>query len=238
MATKAATQLETTVGALLYDTRTSLSVDRHDVSLKTKIPERYVRGLENGAYEDIPDDVYTKIYLKAYCAYLGLDAGSILARYREERSVAESINVNGRRKHPTTSIPATQLMIAPKIIRGVIFGLLVLGLAAYFATQVKKIVTPPEVTLASPKDGLMTIERSVAVEGWTEHEVTLRINGKQVPTDDNGNFRDIIDLQDGVNEITLVAAKKYSKPMTVTRRIIVEQAENPTAQAPLEGGGP
>lgn len=236
MKTVAEVQLDGTVGELLYNARASFKLERHEVSLRTKIPERYIQGLENGSYSEMPDDVYTKIYLKAYCAFLGLDAADMLGRYRNERTSAEKVDLNGRRSHPTTSIPASQLVVAPKIIRALLFGLVVLGIGMYFGLEVKKIITPPSVSLASPKDGLVTIERSVAIEGNTEREVALSINGKQVATDDKGNFKDILDLQEGMNVITIVAAKKYSKPMTVTRRIIVEPLQNPTASLPFGPG--
>jgi hypothetical protein len=115
----------------------------------------------------------------------------------------------------------------------VFLGLVVLGLGVYFALEIKKIIAPPQISLAAPQDGLVTTERSLVIEGRTEREVSLRINGKPVSPDGNGNFRDTLELQEGLNLITVVGAKKHSKEMAVTRRIIVMPKQRPTAAAPL-----
>lgn len=222
-----------TVGAFLKKARLELGCNRRDAAIKTKIPERYITYFEESCYGKLPDDVYSKIYLKVYSKFLGLDTSTIVNLYRQERQrqAAFQKNADLDRRHPTTAIPARHLLVTPQIIRIAVMAVLVLGLAAYFWWAVRNIVSPPVITLTSPHDGLVTNERTVIVEGRTENETTLRINGKYVAPDGLGNFKDMLELQEGLNTVKVVGMKKHSKETVVTRRIIVQPKDRPTATA-------
>jgi len=236
MTTVTTSAIADSVGSLLRQAREEAGVTRHAVAVRTKIPERYVALFEENAFDELTEDVYTKIYLKAYGKFLGFDTSTLLDLYRRERMRMTGVSSPSHAaKHPTTSVPASQLVVTPKLIQGAILLLAVLGIAIYFFVGLKKIVAPPSISLVAPPDGMVTTERSVVIEGRTEQEVSLRINGKSVSPDDNGNFRDALDLQEGLNVITIIGAKKYSKEMTVTRRIIVTPKQRPTAAAPADG---
>lgn len=223
------------VGVRLRKARTELGCSRYDAAAKTKIPERYIARFEDGAYDKLPDDVYAKIFLKVYCKFLGLDVPTIIALQRQERLRAAAPHKSAAgtavKRHPTRAIPAWQMLITPQLIRAVIVIAAVLGLAIYFWLAVRNIMAPPVITLSSPNDNLVTSEHSVIVEGRTDLEVSLRINGKYVAPDSFGNFRDTLELQDGLNEVNVVGMKKHSREARVTRRILVEPKEHPTAAA-------
>lgn len=226
------------VGALLRQAREEAGLSRQAVSTRTRIPERYVTLFEDGD-KAIPEDVYTTIYLKAYAKFLGFDTASIVSLYKKERGrpaapapVPERV---AKRQHPASSLPKTAFVSAPKIIQAVLICLLIAGLAAYFGLEVKKIFAPPAISLLTPPDGLVTSERSIVIEGRTDREVSLRVNGKRISPDDNGNFRDMLELQEGLNLITIAGVKKHSREMTVTRRIIVTPKDRATATLPEFG---
>jgi hypothetical protein len=126
------------------------------------------------------------------------------------------------------------MVVTPKIIQSAMLGLAVVGFAVYFGIQITKIITPPEITLASPQDGLVTEDRSLVIEGRTDSEVLLHINGKLVSPDADGKFKDTLDLQEGLNIITVTGAKKHSKEMSVTRRIIVMPKARAAVVAPTD----
>ncbi len=231
-------KLTDAVGVRLKKARTELGCSRHEAAAKTKIPERYIARFEDGAYDKLPDDVYSKIFLKVYCKFLGLDVPSIVAQQRQERLRAlNPQRTPGLGRHPTRAIPAWQLLATPKLIKSAIIIGAVLGLAIYFWLAVSNIVSPPVITLSSPQDNLVTSEHSLTVEGKTELEVSLRINGKYVAPDGYGNFKDTLELQDGLNEVKVIGMKKHSREATITRRILVEPKDRPTAAAvpPLPG---
>ncbi|HTK05522.1 MAG TPA: helix-turn-helix domain-containing protein [Candidatus Eisenbacteria bacterium] len=231
--TTTATAIAESVGALLRQAREEAGLTLAAVASRTKIPERYLAQFEENGVGGPQEDVYSKIYLKAYAKFLGFDTGTLVDLYKKERArTAPPERRSAPKRHPAATLPTSAMVVTPKLIHAALLGLVVLGLAAYFAYEIKKIVAPPEISLAAPQDGLVTTERSLVIEGRTEHEVALRINGKSVSPDSDGNFRDMLDLQEGLNLITVVGAKKHSKDMTVTRRIIVMPKERPTAAGP------
>lgn len=232
--TATSTAIAESVGALLRQAREESGLSLASVSARTKIPERFIVQFETDG-RATQEDVYSKIYLKAYAKFLGFDTTTLVDLYKKEqaRTAPAPERRAAPKKHPAANLPTSAMVVTPKVIHAVLLGLVVLGLAAYFAFEVKKIIAPPDISLAAPQDGLVTTERSLVIEGRTEREVALRINGKAVSPDANGNFRDMLDLQEGLNLITVVGAKKHSKEMTVTRRIIVMPKQRPTATVPL-----
>lgn len=220
------------VSTLLRQAREQRELGREEVALRIKVPCRFIERIEEGRYHEISDDVYSRIYLKAYCVFLGMDVTEVQGMYRIERVAlqkrhGEMVGIEGN-KHPRKSIPIRHLVAAPKVVRIAIIVLVTVGLAIYFTIALKKIVVPPNISLSSPRDGFVTSERSISVMGKTEPEVQLLINGTQITTDANGNFQDTLTLHEGLNTITITGSKKYSKEMTVTRRIIVQPKDRPT----------
>lgn len=216
-----------TVGGALMFMREKRGMSREAVADRTKIPVWFISAVEEGNHDGISEDVYTRLWLKAYCGFLGLDAAKAYSAFRRERSgyaVPHDMTA-GIRRHPHRSVPRSDVIDTPKIIRYVFLAAAVAAALLYFGLAIKKVVAPPSITLLSPPDGLVTDMRSVSVEGRTEQEVSIFINGKRVAVDDNGNFRDILDLQEGVNTIKIVGSKKHSREMEVLRRIIVEPGE-------------
>lgn len=218
------------VGVTLRDIREERHLSLESAAMKTKIPLWYLAALESGDHGTVNDDVYGRIWFKAYCAYLGLDSGRAYAAYRNERQrYATHLRKNEAARHPKTAVSAKQVLDMPKMLRTAALVAVVLGVAVYFAGSVKRIVAAPAITLSSPQEGLVTTQRALSVEGSTEREVMLTVNGKRVATDDDGNFADLVTLREGLNQIVVTGVKKHSKEMSVTRNVIVEPVERPTA---------
>ena len=59
------------------------------------------------------------------------------------------------------------------------------------------------------------------IEGETEKETKLTVNGKDVMVNEAGRFSTEIDLNDGVNTIAVSVTKKHGKTTTITRHVVV-----------------
>jgi cytoskeleton protein RodZ len=81
---------ELQIGEVLNGTRTRLGLDIATVERDTKIRTKYLRALENEAWDVLPGPTYVKGYLRTYAEYLGLDADALVDEYRRgiERSPA------------------------------------------------------------------------------------------------------------------------------------------------------
>lgn len=211
------------VGALLRQAREEAGLTVRAVSDRTKIPEKYLIRFEDDAHHDLADDVYTKIYLKAYSKFLGFETAAFLEHYRKERTRygIPAAGMERPDRHPQVAVDRKFLVVTPKVVQLAAIGVLAFGLVGWLGKEVKAIIAPPAINLVSPQDGFVTYDRSIAIDGTTEREVALSINGKQLSPDDTGKFHDTIDLQEGMNVISITGAKKHSKSSGVTRRVIV-----------------
>jgi cytoskeletal protein RodZ len=61
--------------------RESKGLRLEDISRRYKIRPSFLESIENGSFEDLPEPVYTKTFIKTYAGLLGVDTGPILARY-------------------------------------------------------------------------------------------------------------------------------------------------------------
>ena len=61
--------------------RESKGLRLEDISSRYKIRPSFLESIESGSFEDLPEPVYTKTFIKTYAGLLGVDAGPILARY-------------------------------------------------------------------------------------------------------------------------------------------------------------
>lgn len=85
---------------------------------------------------------------------------------------------------------------------------------------------PPELSVTSPVDGLITNQSSVTVSGKTNDvtssPVTLMVNGASVQVYDDGTFSTTVSLAKGENEITVIATDGAGRSTTVTRTVTVD----------------
>ena len=61
--------------------RESKGLRLEDIAQRYKIRPSFLESIESGSFEDLPEPVYTKTFIKTYAGLLGVDTGPILARY-------------------------------------------------------------------------------------------------------------------------------------------------------------
>ena len=66
---------------LLKDKRKTKQISLKEVSEYTKINMGYLESFENGEFDVLPD-VYTRLFLRSYCDYVGIDSKEILDEYQ------------------------------------------------------------------------------------------------------------------------------------------------------------
>jgi len=76
-----------TVGAYLRGTREARSMSIGEVSRATRIPSTAIERIEADHFDDLPGEVFTRGFLKAYAAAVGLSPDEVLARYTTVRRV-------------------------------------------------------------------------------------------------------------------------------------------------------
>lgn len=75
------------IGAFLRRQREARSMSVGEISRATRIPSQAVERIEADHFDDLPGEVFTRGFLKAYATAVGLAADDVLARYTAARRV-------------------------------------------------------------------------------------------------------------------------------------------------------
>jgi len=190
-----------------------------EVSGRLKVRLEYLRALEDEDYVLLPGGIYGKIFLKKYVNFLGLDYKNIVKNFVKERKIylSEADDVFSKKV-----IKRHKLIIFPKVFRNILIILAIITCVLYLGIYLKKITAAPKLAIIEPTSNQVQKELSINVQGETEPESEVAINGQSVLIDKRGMFWQTIVLKKGVNIIVVKAKKKYSREQTVTRQILVE----------------
>jgi len=189
------------------------------VAAKTGIPVKHLKALEAGRYDELPAPVYTKNFVRKYADFLEVRQETALRLFDDEYAVSKKIPAAAAALSPPLR---TESPLTPNRLRLIIIGLLALGVLVYLSIEINRLISAPELVLESPPETLTTSQHSVEFVGTVEPETTVTANGKQIFVDRSGRFREVLDLQDGLNTIIIRAEKKRGSAKTIVRKILVQ----------------
>lgn len=224
-----------TLGERIGKLRSEKRIALGEVSKSTKIQVKYLEYLENGQYGKLPADVYVRGFLRSYAQYLGVDENYLIKLYDREKEIHNNIKKEepGIKKN-LRPMKFSRLVFTPKILVAVLIVFFI-GLGFFYLYRELSIfISNPRLAIIEPLDNFSTAEKAVKVEGLTEKDSKLLINGQQVIVDENGKFSEVLVLQPGLNKIAVKAVNRFDKE---SEKIITGEAtfENTAAaEIPLE----
>lgn len=207
----------TRVGERLKKTREELNFTLEDAAKKTRIPLKYLEAIETAQFNKLPQaKAHRLAYVRQYAETLNLNPASVLCQFSQESDLSSYTPI-----HPRQSIRLWPAKSLSNIFRQVAVGVLLIGFVSYLVWQVRGVLQPPKLYVFTPIDGYISNKLAAIVQGETEKEVKIMINGKEAMLNEAGKFELPIDLSNGINTITISAIKKHGKTTTVTRHVIV-----------------
>lgn len=187
---------------------------RHRISLRqaareTRIPENVIKSFEEGRRGGLPE-AYESGLLASYCRYLGL---------RAPATGPARLKLSGRSKTRRTIVTADLAR------RGVFIGLAALVIG-YGLWQTVVLVSPPRLTIESPKENSLTSENSIMVTGRTSPGADVYINNEPILIEPDGRFREKVSLSNGLNEIEIRALNTLGRRATARLTVVVRPASD------------
>lgn len=208
------------IGKRLREERERLGLSLDTISQYTKIPQKYLRALENNDYLLLPSMAHTKAFIGKYADLLGLPKKQLLAlfkaeHYQEEKIIPQKhISVFKKLSHATIVLTTNQAVIFVVACISLIF-------LFYIYSQLRTLLAAPYIVLNSPSEGEIVEETYITVEGQTENDAILLINNHQIDVESDGYFKEKIELSNEYNQnIIVTAINKVSKAKTEIRRAI------------------
>lgn len=211
-----------TLGDKLLHLRKEDGLSLKELSQMIKVRIDYLSYLESGQYEKLPGEVYVRNFLKLYAQALKIDSQKVLTMYDGEQSVYQHVKPSQVSYIVPGEVSQPAVFFSPKLIKR---GLICLGmiiLTVYFAREISGIISPPDLTIDTPPDNLVIVQKTIIVRGQAEKEAKIYINNEEILAGAEGRFEEELDLQSGINVIKISAKKKHSKESVVLRKIRVE----------------
>ncbi|MBN2016397.1 helix-turn-helix domain-containing protein [Candidatus Dojkabacteria bacterium] len=201
------------LGDLFKSERKQKGLSLSQVSESTKIPQRLIKALENGDYDQFSSEVYLQGFLKNYAKFLGVSINKALAIYRRERKTLNEESLDDAQK----PIQEQKPIITPGRLVLTLTVLIIVSVISFIVIQINKIAQPPNLELREPISGTAPSElyaevtkNSITLSGKVEVGSKLLINGSEVNTNNLQEFRvDNFKLNPGSNEIYIVAESYY-----------------------------
>lgn len=79
------TAFNSRLGALLQEAREKRDMSLSDVAGITHVRKEYLQAIDEGRWNDLPENVYTRNFLRLYASTVGVNEGEVLNLYAEER---------------------------------------------------------------------------------------------------------------------------------------------------------
>lgn len=213
-----------TLGERLRSVREEMGWSIDEASSRTGIRPAYLAAIEEGHYRELPGPVYARNFVRRYASVLEVSESAALEAFDQEQAVANRLSP------PQSIVPpkhkAVRALVTPQGIRWFIIMLLGLGVLVYLGIELRNFTAPPMLDVAYPPEELTTTAQSIELRGTTNPEVTVTVNGKEILVDRSGEFRETLDLRDGLNTVVIRAQKKRGNATTTVRRILVTSPTN------------
>jgi transcriptional regulator with XRE-family HTH domain len=210
-------QYSKTLGEKLKAARKKKKLNLAQAEEETKVRLKYLEALEEGDYLSLPADVYALGFLAKYAEFLGLPKDQVLQDFRKEKGETGQplIPVQKKTSHD-------RFFLTPRLIAFLGGGLVFLALVGYIFYSVKHFTAAPNLEISSPSTETVIREDRVEVVGKTDIGCSLRINDQTVYIDDIGNFKEVVRLQPGINNIEIRSTNRVGRETAKVVKVLAE----------------
>lgn len=213
------------IGPDLVELRERTQLTLTEASRRTRITGSLLAVFEEDRWDQIEDPVYMERILRSYVEFLGGNTVYILAKYRELMKDHENIKRKPEEYLPRTrSVKRMDLIVSSRLLTVSAFLIFVLALVGYVWGQASAISTPPLLEVNSPADSARLEEPVVRVQGRTNPEAVLTVNGSDAIVQPDGTFSFVLNIPRGSTTIVITARKRHGREATVTRRVVFDRA--------------
>ena len=209
-----------TLGEKLKKLRNERRMSLNDASRLTRIQVKYLECLEEGNCDKLPADVYVKGFLKSYAEVLGVEDKILIRLYDKEREIKKNLekrksdnqkNTLGQLARVEKAVNVSSFVVTPKIVVASISILLVFGGFFYLYKEIGSFASVPRLIILNPENNYVTDTNSISVEGITDKDSTVYLNEQPILVQDDGKFRENVNLQSGTNVINIKTVNKFDK---------------------------
>jgi cytoskeletal protein RodZ len=204
-----------TIGQILKDARVTKDYSLNRIEKITKIKSGFIDSIEKEDWGKLPAFPTVLGFVKSLAGTLGVD---------EKMATAVLKRDYPPRKLKITPKPDLDSKFAwsPKLTFIVGMAAIFLVLFGYLIFQYIHFVSPPSLSIDSPKENQTVNGDSVTVFGSTQSDAKIVVNNQPVMVSDDGKFSVSLDVVPATHEIDITATSRSGKITEVRRQVIVK----------------
>lgn len=217
-------------GDILRTARQAKGKSLEDVSKATKVRVPMLEAIEEGHFFGLTDPLYLKGFIKAYALYIGLDEHEVLPFFRREYDEQRE---QQQLSQPLSPIESKKSRLTPGWVIVGFLAVAILLVIGYSYQQYVSVALNPQLKLIQPQPNTTAANGQLQVEGQTNPDATLTLNGQTVQLDPDGKFKFTVGLATGSNTLRFESVNKLGKSTIVERTIVgpAKLASQATIQA-------
>ncbi len=204
-----------TIGQTLKDARIRKNYSLKKLEEITRIKSNFIGLIEKEKWGALPPFPTILGFVKSLASPLGISENVAVAFLKRDYP-PKALNIN-----PKPDI-ASGFIWSPKLTFAVGIALAILLVFGYLAFQYIGFISPPRLTVDSPKENQLVDRGNVMVFGSTEPDAKITVNNQPVLVDADGKFTVSINVAAETKEITIKAISRSGKETAIRRTIKVE----------------
>lgn len=200
---------EKTLSERLKMARVRQKISLYEAEIGSKVRAKYLAAIEEGRWNELPQNVYARSFVLAYAKFLKLDLKLMKELCESEMSFR---NCKEQQKISyNQSFKDKKVLITPKLIGYSALAISIISVITYIAFQLVGFAGNPDLKITSPDNNITTDNDSVDLAGVTDVDTVVSINGESVPVSNDGHFLTKLKLHQGVNMVKVKATNKAKK---------------------------
>jgi len=204
-----------TIGQVLKNARISEGFSLAHVGGMTKIKTSFIDAIEKEKWDDLPPFPTVLGFVKSLANALEIDPKMAVAVLKRDYP-PKKLKIS-----PKPDV-TNKFMWSPKFTFILGISVVVICLFGYLGFQYVHFVSPPALSVDSPKENQIITGGSVIVFGSTDTDAKIMVDGQPVIVSDDGKFSVNLNIAKGTKEIDIVATNRSGKMNKVRRTIKVQ----------------
>jgi cytoskeletal protein RodZ len=203
-----------TIGKIIKDARVKKKLSFKKLEEATKIRASFIESIEKESWNLLPTFTTVLGFVKSISAALNIDEHMAIAVLKRDYP-PQKLNINPK---PDSF---SRFSWSPRLTFAVGVAAVILIVLGYVGFQYAKFISPPDLTVESPKENQIVTGSSVLVFGSTDSDVKITVNNQPVLVDADGKFSVSLGVTGTTKEIDIIAMSRSGKINEVKRSIVV-----------------
>lgn len=210
------------LGHDLLELRMKAGLSLKEAANLSKVSEGAIRSLEEERWQEIEDPLYFEHVFRTYLALFSIQQNYYLEKYRT------ALNITSRERStqellPRECVRRSDFTVWSRVIAVATLFFFSALIAGYVFYQVRAVTAPPSLSVDAPKEGERLALPVATIQGKTEPDATVSINGRPAIVEADGTFRLTIDIPSGPTVLVIDAKKRRGKMAEEIRHVFYQR---------------